>query len=205
MGAVDDETSATTRVHRALASTVRAGMLRLIAQQPQSVTDVARASRISVSMTSRHLAMLAAAGLIVRERNGSWVAHRLTTAGSAVLRTCAGDAGEPASRSCVDAQVRDASDLTDLAEDDVEFVLIHGLAAFAVGMCDRDSWLERLTWDLGPEWRSRLPTVWEAAMRLFRGESLQGLPLPPGLVADPPVPPTLRPAVLGRVPKRTDA
>jgi DNA-binding transcriptional ArsR family regulator len=204
MDSDDDQTNATARVHRVLASTVRAGMLRLVAEQPQSVTDVARVSRISVSMASRHLAMLAAAGLIVRERNGSWVVHRLTPAGSAALQTSPGNAGRPTSLSSVDAQVHDASDLTDLAEDDVEFVLIHGLAAFAVGMCDRHGWLERLTWDLGPEWGPRLPTVWEAAMRLFRGESLQGLPLPPGLVADPPVPPTLRPAELGHVPQQED-
>jgi DNA-binding transcriptional ArsR family regulator len=195
---------AAIRVHRALASTVRADMLRLVAQQSQSVTDVARASRISISMTSRHLAMLADAGLIVRERNGSWVEHRITPAGAAALRSWSGEADEPSSRAPTAPQVRDAADLTALAVDDVDFVLFHGLGAFDAGFCDRDSWLERLTDDLGPEWRPRLPTVWKAAMRLCRGESLEGLPLPPGLLADPPPPHVVRPDRRAWVPARED-
>jgi DNA-binding MarR family transcriptional regulator len=201
---LDASDDATNRLHRALASTVRAGMLRLLARQPQSVSDVARASRLSVSMASRHLAILAAAGLLVRERNGNCVEHRVTPAGTAALGDWTGEAGEPSSLTPVNAQARDAADLTDLLQDDVDFVVTHGLGALAAGLYERDRWIERLTQDLGSEWRGRLPTVWEAAMRLYRGDSLQGLPLPPGLVADPPAPPTVRQDMLARVQEEDD-
>jgi DNA-binding transcriptional ArsR family regulator len=192
------------RVHRALASPVRTGMLRLIAEQTRSVTELARASGLSVSMASRHLATLSASGLIVRERNGGWMEHRLTPAGAAALRTWS--AGDPAAASSLPDAARepDGSDLTHLPEDDVGFVLYHGLHAFAVGMCDREIWFDRLVQDLGHEWQPRLPTLWAAAMRLYRGESLGDLPLPPGLIAAPPAPPELRPQVRVYVPPRDD-
>jgi DNA-binding transcriptional ArsR family regulator len=191
-------------VHRALASPIRADMLRLIAEQTQSVTDLARASGMSVSMASRHLATLAASGLIVRERNGSWVEHRLTAAGAAALQTWSAGDTRGASSLPADARQPDASDLTGLPEDDVGFVLHHGLGAFAIGICDRESWIERLVQDLGHEWRARLPTLWEAAMRLYRGEPIGELPLPPGLVAAPPTPPELRPHIRACIPLRED-
>jgi DNA-binding MarR family transcriptional regulator len=184
---VDTSDDRTSRLHRALASAVRVGMLRLLAGPPQSVSDVARVSGISVSMATRHLALLAAAGLIDRQRNGSCVNHRITAAGAAALATWSGGtATSSGGTQGARPQERDAADLTDLLQDDVDFILSHGLGAIAAGICERDRWVERLVRDLGPEWRGRLPTVWEAAMRLFRGESLQGLPLPPGLVANPP-------------------
>jgi DNA-binding transcriptional ArsR family regulator len=192
------------RVHRALASPIRTAMLRLVAEQNLSVTELASASGVSVSMASRHLAMLTASGLLVRERNGSWIEHRLTPAGAAAIRTWSPADTDAAPSLPLGARQPDAADLSGLPEDDVDFALHHGLHAFAAGFCEREAWIERLVWDMGREWRARLPTLWEAAMRLYRGEPIEDLPLPPGVLAAPPVPPDLRPQVRACVPGRED-
>jgi DNA-binding transcriptional ArsR family regulator len=201
-GSDDGFAAAAARVHRALASPVRVELLRLIAAGPRSVSELARARRLSVSMVSRHLAALAAAGLIVRERNGAWIEQRLTPAGAAALR--AGGAGGASSSGVAADGGCDAGDLSALPEEDVAFALWHGLHAFAAGLCDRGTWLDRLARDLGRQWRPGLPTLWRAAMRLYRGESLEGLPLPPAIRAHPPTAPALRPAVRALVPPPED-
>jgi DNA-binding transcriptional ArsR family regulator len=203
-GSDDGFAAATARVHRALASPVRVALLRLIEAGPRSVSELARARRLSVSMASRHLAALATGGLIVRERNGAWTVQRLTPAGAAALRQRAGGAGGAPSSGVVADGGYDAEDLSALPEEDVAFALCHGLHAFAAGLCDRGTWLDRLARDLGRQWRPGLPTLWRAAMRLYRGESLEGLALPPAIRAHPPAPPALRPAVRALVPPLED-
>jgi DNA-binding transcriptional ArsR family regulator len=201
-GSDDGFAAATARVHRALASPVRVALLRLIEAGPRSVSELARARRLSVSMASRHLAALATGGLIVRERNGAWTVQRLTPAGSAALRPWADGPGVASPAGL--AVGYDAGDLSGLPEEDVAFALCHGLHAFAAGVCDRGTWLDRLARDLGRQWRPGLPTLWRAAMRLYRGESLEGLALPPAIRAHPPAPPALRPAVRALVPPLED-
>src|SRR5437868_9472156 len=69
---------------KAFASPVRLELLDLLAQAPQSVDDLARASGQSTANTSQHLRALHAAGLVTRTREGTSV--RYAIAGDEALR-----------------------------------------------------------------------------------------------------------------------
>ncbi len=57
-------------VFAALADPTRRAILRLLLEDDMAVTDVASAFPISLAAVSRHLQVLAEAGLIVQERRG---------------------------------------------------------------------------------------------------------------------------------------
>ena len=59
-----------TLVFAALADPTRRAILGLLLEDDMAVTDVASAFPISLAATSKHLAVLAAAGLISQERRG---------------------------------------------------------------------------------------------------------------------------------------
>src|SRR5947209_15206534 len=69
---------------KAFASPVRLELLDLLAQAPQSVDDLARASGQSTANTSQHLQALHAAGMVTRAREGTSV--RYAVAGDQALR-----------------------------------------------------------------------------------------------------------------------
>lgn len=69
---------------KALASPRRLQMLELLAQAPETVDELARASGQSTANASQHLQGLHAAGLVEREREGTSVRYRL--AGEPALR-----------------------------------------------------------------------------------------------------------------------
>jgi len=69
---------------KALASPRRLEMLELLAQAPQTVDELARASGQSTANASQHLQGLHAAGLVEREREGTSVRYQL--AGASALR-----------------------------------------------------------------------------------------------------------------------
>jgi rhodanese-related sulfurtransferase/predicted transcriptional regulator len=69
---------------KAFASPRRLELLDLLAQGPRTVDQLARASKQSVANTSQHLQALHAAGLVIREREGTRVRYEL--AGDDVLR-----------------------------------------------------------------------------------------------------------------------
>jgi rhodanese-related sulfurtransferase/predicted transcriptional regulator len=69
---------------KAFASPRRLELLDLLAQGPRSVDELAKASKQSVANTSQHLQGLHAAGLVIRERDGTRVRYEL--AGDDVLR-----------------------------------------------------------------------------------------------------------------------
>ncbi|MEN3280224.1 MAG: hypothetical protein V7607_1364 [Solirubrobacteraceae bacterium] len=62
---------------KALASPVRLELLDLLAQAPRSVDDLAHASDQSTANVSQHLQALHAAGLVIRERDGTRVRYEL--------------------------------------------------------------------------------------------------------------------------------
>jgi rhodanese-related sulfurtransferase/DNA-binding HxlR family transcriptional regulator len=69
---------------KAFASPVRLELLDLLAQAPRSVEELARASAQSTANASQHLQALHAAGLVIREREGTRVRYAL--AGEEALR-----------------------------------------------------------------------------------------------------------------------
>jgi rhodanese-related sulfurtransferase/predicted transcriptional regulator len=69
---------------KAFASPRRLELLDLLAQGSRTVDQLARASKQSVANTSQHLQALHAAGLVIREREGTRVRYEL--AGDDVLR-----------------------------------------------------------------------------------------------------------------------
>lgn len=69
---------------KAFASPRRLELVDLLAQGPRTVEQLAQASRQSVANTSQHLQGLHAAGLVIREREGTRVRYEL--AGDDVLR-----------------------------------------------------------------------------------------------------------------------
>jgi DNA-binding transcriptional ArsR family regulator len=66
-GAMPDPLDA---VFAALADPTRRAMLALLLEDDMAVTDVAAAFPVSLAAVSKHLAVLAAAGLITQERRG---------------------------------------------------------------------------------------------------------------------------------------
>lgn len=75
---------------RALADPTRLTALRLVAEQPRSTQELARLVRISEAGLSKHLRVLAAAGLVTSRRSGyyvlySWEPDRLGALSEAVL------------------------------------------------------------------------------------------------------------------------
>src|SRR6516162_9288952 len=68
---------------KAFASPVRLELLDLLAQGPRTVHELARASGQSTANASQHLQALQAAGLLVRQREGTSVRYAL--AGDDVL------------------------------------------------------------------------------------------------------------------------
>jgi rhodanese-related sulfurtransferase len=69
---------------KAFASPVRLELLDLLAQAPRTVDDLAQASGQSTANASQHLQALHAAGLVIRERDGTRVRYAL--AGDETLR-----------------------------------------------------------------------------------------------------------------------
>src|SRR5690348_15878050 len=69
---------------KAFASPVRLELLDLLAQAPRSVEELAQLSDQSTASTSQHLQALHAAGLVVRDREGTRV--RYSIAGDEALK-----------------------------------------------------------------------------------------------------------------------
>src|SRR5687767_6857216 len=80
----DPGTSPEVKRHRALGAPTRLRILELLGEHPRSVSAVAAAVGVSVSAASRHLALLADAGLVRRERRGLRVICRRTEAVAAI-------------------------------------------------------------------------------------------------------------------------
>jgi DNA-binding transcriptional ArsR family regulator len=80
----------------ALAEPSRWAMMRLLAERPRSVGEVAQAMRLSLAVTSRHLQRLRAAGLVVAARDGKNLSCALAGPESAAGRWLASLLGLPA-------------------------------------------------------------------------------------------------------------
>jgi DNA-binding transcriptional ArsR family regulator len=70
---------APNRAFRALADPTRRRILRLLRERPRTSGEIADAFRSSWPTISRHLAVLRAAGLIVRERKGQFIEYDVNT------------------------------------------------------------------------------------------------------------------------------
>ena len=64
---------------RALADPTRRRLLRLLRERPRTSGELADAFQSSWPTISRHLAVLRAAGLIVRERKGQFIEYDVNT------------------------------------------------------------------------------------------------------------------------------
>ncbi len=83
---------ATDRVFEALASTPRRQILAYLSAQELTAGDIAGRFEMSAPAISRHLSILAAAGLVVGERKGQYVLYRLNP--DSLLNTLLGFAFE---------------------------------------------------------------------------------------------------------------
>src|SRR5581483_11715669 len=85
---------------KAAAEPTRLRLLMLIGEAELTVTDLTAILRQSQPRLSRHLRLLAEAGLVERHREGSWAFFRLSDRGSAadIARTVTGrlDPNDPA-------------------------------------------------------------------------------------------------------------
>jgi DNA-binding transcriptional ArsR family regulator len=80
------------RVFEALASTPRRQILAYLSAQELTAGEIASRFEMSAPAISRHLAVLTAAGLVVSERRGQFVAYRLNP--DSLLNTLLGFAFE---------------------------------------------------------------------------------------------------------------
>jgi ArsR family transcriptional regulator, arsenate/arsenite/antimonite-responsive transcriptional repressor len=69
----------TNRAFRALADPTRRRILQLLRERRRTSGEIADAFRSSWPTISRHLAVLRAAGLITRERNGQFIEYEVNT------------------------------------------------------------------------------------------------------------------------------
>ncbi len=76
----DDVYAALARVPAALSNPHRLELLELLAQRPRTVADVAAETALSVANASQHLQVLAACGLVVVERRGTYAFYRASGA-----------------------------------------------------------------------------------------------------------------------------
>jgi ArsR family transcriptional regulator, repressor of sdpIR and other operons len=67
------------RAFRALADPTRRKILRMLRERRRTSGEIADAFRSSWPTISRHLAVLRAAGLIVRERKGQFIEYEVNT------------------------------------------------------------------------------------------------------------------------------
>ena len=61
------------QIHKALADETRLRLLRLLSRSPLNVNEVIDILRMGQSRISRHLRILAEAGLVTRRREGTWI------------------------------------------------------------------------------------------------------------------------------------
>lgn len=80
----NDVYTALARVPAAIANSHRLELLELLAQRPRTVADIAAETALSVANASQHLQVLAACGLVVVERRGTYAFYR--AAGANVYR-----------------------------------------------------------------------------------------------------------------------
>jgi ArsR family transcriptional regulator len=76
----DDMLSAVAGRFRALGEPVRLKLLESLCQGPKSVTELAELAGASHANTSKHLSVLAAAGFVLRRREGNRVVYATTDA-----------------------------------------------------------------------------------------------------------------------------
>jgi ArsR family transcriptional regulator len=67
-------------VHKALADPTRLRLVRLLARGPLSVNEIIEVLRMGQSRVSRHLKILAEAGLVSSRRQGTWIYYQATPA-----------------------------------------------------------------------------------------------------------------------------
>lgn len=65
-------------IHKALADETRLRLLRLLSRSPLNVNEVLDILRMGQSRVSRHLRILAEAGLVTRRREGTWIYYERT-------------------------------------------------------------------------------------------------------------------------------
>ena len=63
---------------RALSEPARLKLLQLLCAAPRSVNDLAAAAGLTQANTSKHLSILAAAGFVSRERDGTRIVYSVT-------------------------------------------------------------------------------------------------------------------------------
>lgn len=66
------------QLHKALADETRLRLVRLLARSPLNVNEVIDILRMGQSRVSRHLRILADAGLVMRRREGTWIYYERT-------------------------------------------------------------------------------------------------------------------------------
>jgi DNA-binding transcriptional ArsR family regulator len=75
------------RIVKGFANHRRIEMMELLAREPElSLQEVAAGLRIGIKTASEHMRRLAIAGLVLKRHEGTFVRHRLTDRGQAILK-----------------------------------------------------------------------------------------------------------------------
>jgi DNA-binding transcriptional ArsR family regulator len=80
------ELTSVARHFRLLGDPMRLKILQSVCQQPRSVSDIVAATGATQPNISKHLALLASAGIVTRERNGKTISYGLRD--QLTLRLC---------------------------------------------------------------------------------------------------------------------
>ena len=73
------------QIHKALADETRLRLMRLLARGPLNVNEILGILRMGQSRVSRHLRILAEAGLVTSRREGTWIYYERTADGGSPL------------------------------------------------------------------------------------------------------------------------
>jgi DNA-binding transcriptional ArsR family regulator len=162
---------------RALAEPSRLGIVRLLVPRDYTIGQLAWALGLSQPNASRHVAILASAGLVERVRVGVSVVCRLADPRvSALLEAL--DAFSDAAG----AENRPPPSLADCDADDVEYALVMGAAVVRCGLAGVDEWSRRMLDHCDRYLAVHMAQLRVATLRIARGEPLDGLPLPPAIL-----------------------
>jgi DNA-binding transcriptional ArsR family regulator len=169
--------------HRALSAPVRLRILALLRERSRTVSQVASDIGTSVSAASRHLGLLARAGLVERRRRGMKVVCSLSAAGMDAAAAVPIDA-DPELQSAASPASTTGVGLANLDPDDVHLYLVMGVSCLHYGGAGRTEWRRRMVRLFGDELNPHLDLLHTAALRITDGEPLDGLPLPTQLLRD---------------------
>lgn len=168
--------AAAARRCRALGDPIRLRIALLLREHDCTVGEVADAIGLSYANASRHLGILADCDIIERRRIGAFVICTLESQAIAVIDAVIAESGRP--------QLPTPHGLGNADPDDVRLTLQMAAALLRRGAHGRTEWDLRMIDMFGRSIAPQLDLLRTAALRIARGHTLDGLPLPPAILAE---------------------